>query len=84
MEPGEVYEYRIEISPLASVFGKGHRIKLSLSCMDHTMWPPRDLELGADHQPWHVCRNATVAHQIQLGPPHSSRLLVPLVSGELP
>jgi uncharacterized protein len=84
VEPGKVCEYRIELSPLASVFAKGHRIKLSLSCLDHAQWPPRDIELGADHQPWHLCRNATVAHEIHLGGPHASRLLVPLVSGGLP
>ena len=82
--PGRVCEYRIELSPLASAFPTGHRIKLSLSCLDHTMWPPRDLELGADHQPWHLCRNATVSHQIHRAPEHPSALLLPLVSGGLP
>jgi predicted acyl esterase len=84
VEPGRVLEYRIELSPLASVFPRRHRIKLSISCMDHTMWPPRDLELGADHQPWHVCRNATVTHTIYMDPEHPSALLVPLISGKLP
>ena len=83
IEPGVVYEYRIELSPLASVFEKGHRIKLSISCLDHAMWPPRDPELGADHQPWHVCRSETVSHSIRMGPEHRSRLLLPLVSGKL-
>jgi predicted acyl esterase len=84
VEPGRVYEYRIEVSPLASVFAEGHRFKLSISCMDHTQWPPRDIELGADHQPWHVARNATVTHVIHRDAERPSSLLVPLVSGKLP
>jgi predicted acyl esterase len=84
VEPGRVHEYRIEISPLANVFAEGHRIKLSISSLDHSRWPPRDPELGADHQPWHVCRSVTVAHSIHRGPKHPSALLTPLVSGELP
>jgi uncharacterized protein len=80
VEPGRIYEYRIELSPLANVFPVGARIKLSLSCLDHAMWPPRDLELGADHQPSHVCRKATVAHTIFHDADNLSRLLLPFVS----
>jgi putative CocE/NonD family hydrolase len=79
VEPGRVYEYRIELSPLANVFAAGHRIKLSISCLDHAMWPPRDLELGNDHQPWHLCRKATVTHRIFHDADRPSRLLLPVV-----
>jgi hypothetical protein len=79
VEPGRVYEYRIELSPLATVFKAGHRIKLSISCLDHPMWPPPDLELGHDHQPWHVCRKATVTHTILRDRQRPSRLLLPFV-----
>ena len=79
VEPGRIYEYRIELSPLASVFAPGHRIKLSISCLDHTAWPPRDIELGADHQPWHLCRKATVTHTIFHDAANPSRLLLPFV-----
>ncbi len=83
VEPGEIHEYRIELSPLASVFDRGHRLKLSISCLDHTMWPPRDLELGADHQPWHVCRAETVAHSVHRSAVRPSALLLPVVAGRL-
>lgn len=79
VEPGRTYEYRIELSPLATVFAAGHRIKLSISCLDHPMWPPPDLELGHDHQPWHLCRRATVTHTILHDRRHRSRLLLPFV-----
>jgi uncharacterized protein len=76
---GEVVEYRIELSPMASVVRAGHRLKLSISAMDHAFWPPIDPELGTGHQPWHVCRNATVTHKIAHDRTHRSRLLVPFV-----
>ncbi len=76
VEPGRVLEYRIELSPLATVFGPGHRIKLSVSSADHAQWPPADLELGHDHQPWHLCRKATVTHAIHHDRDHRSRLLL--------
>ena len=79
VEPDRVYEYRIELSPLASVFAPGHRIKLSISCMDHAHWPPPDPELGIGHQPWHVCRKATVTHTIFHDRERPSRLLLPYV-----
>ena len=79
VEPGRVVEYRIELSPLANVFGPGHRIKLSVSCADHAQWPPPDLELGTDHQPWHLCRKATVTHTIFHDRERPSRLLLAFV-----
>jgi predicted acyl esterase len=80
VEPGRIEEYRIELSPLANVFPPGHRIKLSVSCADHAQWPPRDMELGQDHQPWHLCRKATVTHAIFHDRDHRSRLLLAYAS----
>jgi uncharacterized protein len=80
VEPGQVYEYRIELSPLASVFAPAHRIKLSVSCMDHAHWPPPDPELGTGHQPWHLCRKATVAHTIFHDRGRPSHVLLPYMS----
>lgn len=77
--PGKVYEYAIEFSPLANVFLPGHRMRLSISSMDHIQYPPADLELGAGHLPWHICRNATVTHHIHHGPSSPSRLLLPVI-----
>jgi len=76
---GEIVEYRIELSPMSSVLRAGHRLKLSISALDHAHWPPVDPELGTGHQPWHVCRNATVTHRIAHDRAHPSRLLVPFV-----
>jgi putative CocE/NonD family hydrolase len=77
--PGQVIEYAIELSPLANVFLPGHRIRLSVTCLDHLRYPPFDLELGAGHLPWHICRNATVTHHIHHGPATPSHLLLPVI-----
>jgi predicted acyl esterase len=77
--PGEVLEYAIELSPLSNVFGPGHRLRLSITALDHVYYPPFDVELGAGHLPWHICRNATVTHHIHHGPATPSRLLLPVI-----
>lgn len=79
VEPGKIYEYAIELSPLSNVFLPGHRVRLSISSMDHVRYPPPDLELGAGHLPWHICRNATVTHHVHHGPLTPSRLLLPVM-----
>jgi predicted acyl esterase len=78
-EPGEIYEYRIELSPLSTVIRAANRIKLSISCLDHAGWPPVDPELGTGHQPWHVCRGETVTHTIFHDRQRPSRLLLPVI-----
>jgi predicted acyl esterase len=77
--PGEAIEYAIELSPLANVFRAGHRLELSIMCLDHAYWPPPDLELGAGHLPWHVCSHWTATHTIHHGPSTPSRLLLPVM-----
>jgi predicted acyl esterase len=79
VSPGEVLEYAIELSPLANVFSPGHRLRLSITAMDHLLYPPFDQELGAGHMPWHICRNATVTHQVHHGPAAPSHLLLPVM-----
>jgi predicted acyl esterase len=79
VRPGEVVVYAIELSPLANVFGPGHRIRLSVTAMDHQLYPPFDPELGAGHLPWHICRNATVTHHVHHGPATPAYLLLPVI-----
>jgi predicted acyl esterase len=74
-----VHEYRIELSPMSTIVARGHRLKLSISCLDHAGWPPIDPELGTMHQPWHIGRNATVTHSIFHDPQQPSRVLLPFV-----
>jgi len=38
ISPGEIYEYRIELLPIAIVFAKGHRIRIHLSSSSWPLW----------------------------------------------
>jgi predicted acyl esterase len=79
--PGVVYEYAIELSPLSTVIRAGHRLGVSISCLDHLYWPPPDPELGTGHQPWHVARHETVTHTVFHDLERPSRLLLPVIPG---
>lgn len=79
VSPGEIYQYAIELSPVANIFRRNHRLVLSISCQDHAQWPPADLEIGGrGHLPWHVCSAKPVTHRIHHGPSYPSRLLLPI------
>ncbi len=73
--PGEVYEYPIEISPIAHVFRAGHRIKLSIG----TVESPRDWEMVMHWHP-HLCSSKTTVHRIYRNKEFKSHLLLPVVS----
>jgi uncharacterized protein len=80
VRPGEIYEYAIELSPVANIFRRNHRLVVSISCQDHAHWPPADLEIGgAGHMPWHVCSSRTTTHRIFHDPQHPSHLLLPVI-----
>lgn len=80
VEAGVIYEYEIELSPIANVFRRGHRLVLSITSQDHAQYPPADLEIGGrGHLPWHVCSAETITHRIHHDPEHASRLLLPVI-----
>jgi len=76
LEPGKVYEYRIELQPTSNVFLKGHRIRLEISSSNFPLWDRNpntghaqgeDAELRVAHQ--------TVLHSRE----YPSRLVLPLI-----
>ncbi len=72
IEPGKVYEYQIEISPICRTFKTGHRLQLQIASEDHTYTNPlRTLDLHL--LPWPV-ENA-VHHDAK----HPSHLLLPVI-----
>lgn len=77
--PGEVVEYKIGLAPIANLFLRGHRIRLTFAAMDHQFWPPPNAELGLGHTPWHVCSSKTVMHRIYHDDANPSRLVIPVV-----
>lgn len=82
VEPNVMTRYDIEMSPVATVIQKGHRLRLAVSSLDHIYDPAPDLEIGgASHMPTHVGINATVTHHVAYGHEYPSHLLVPITSG---
>lgn len=79
MEPGKVYEIRIELPPTSMVFLKGHRIGLDVSSSNFPRFD-RNLNTGADNE---RTTAFTIAHQTVYHDRHRpSRLILPVISME--
>ena len=79
MEPGEVYELRIDLQATANYFGAGHRIRLEITSSSFPRWE-RNLNTGGrnhDETEWELARNS-----VHHAPTHASRLIVPIVTRE--
>jgi putative CocE/NonD family hydrolase len=48
MQPGEAYQYRIDLGPTSMVFRQGHRLRLTVSSSNFPAYA-RNLNTGADH-----------------------------------
>ena len=79
MEPGEVYELRIDLQATANYFGVGHRIRLEITSSSFPRWE-RNLNTGGrnhDETEWELARNS-----VHHAPMSASRLIVPIVTRE--
>src|SRR5262249_34592179 len=81
--PDEIVEYRIELSPTANLFAAGHRIRLSISCLDHAL-ATSNPHILPGHLPWHIARAETVLHRVHHDLEHPSHLLVPAIGESAP
>jgi hypothetical protein len=76
MEPGEVYEIRLDLHATSNYFGPGHRIRIEVSSSNFPRWS-RNLNTGGnnfDEVEWRVARN-TVHHSAR----YPSHVLLPIV-----
>jgi putative CocE/NonD family hydrolase len=67
LEPGQIYEFRIEIWPTSWVFLAGHRLQLRLAALDQ----------GGQYYLGHLRATDTIYHDSS----HPSHLLLPVVPG---
>ncbi|MBV8630887.1 MAG: CocE/NonD family hydrolase [Silvibacterium sp.] len=79
IEPGKVYEYRIDLWSTSNVFKKGHRIRLEVSSsnfprFDRNLNTGKDAAMSADF----VKATTTVLHDAQ----HPSALVLLVVAGQ--
>lgn len=74
VEPGVVYEYNIEFSPIGHEFGKDHRLEVEIRSME--------LPSGRPEPNWkghHLPSGETIAHKIYQDSEYSSHVLLPFV-----
>jgi uncharacterized protein len=72
LEPGEVYEFLIELSPIAYVLKKGHRLRVMISPTDS----PADVGPLAHYYSWQRVGEDTIYHDAD----RPSRLTVPVLA----
>ena len=77
IEPGKTYEYSIPLGPVATVFPKGHRIRLQISSSSFPKLA-RNLNTGKSN---YTTAETAIAQQIILhDDEHQSRLILPIVA----
>ena len=76
MEPGEIYEFEIEMYPVSNLFRAGHRIRLTVSSSSFPKWYPNGntgREMDED-MPGVVAEN-TIYHDAE----RPSRVILPII-----
>jgi putative CocE/NonD family hydrolase len=68
----KVYEYEIQLRPLAHLFRVGSRIRFEISCIDVP------LEAECYDNMWHMCKCQTCLHKIFRDAKHPSVLMLPV------
>ncbi len=76
IEPGKVYEYKIDLQPTSNVFRKGHRVRLEISSSNFPLWdrnPNTGHKQGYDDE-------LRIAHQtIFHTSEYPSRIVLPVI-----
>ena len=76
MQPGEIYEFTIQLYPTSNLFEAGHRIRLDISSSNFPRFDPNPNtgELLNDHTHTVVARN-TIFHDVT----HPSHVILPVI-----
>jgi uncharacterized protein len=75
--PGQVYEFNMDIWPVANLFPAGHRLALKISSADEA--PENLYQMGHEHLVSQTPNTITVYHNAQ----YPSHLLVPITRGNI-
>lgn len=79
IEPEKIYEYKIEMLPIAILFRKGHRIRIHVSSSSWPLWDRNQNTgnpIGMDAEM--IVAQQTIYHDAD----HPSRIILPIVSDE--
>ncbi len=76
LEPGAIYEFRIELQPTANVWKKGHRIRVNVTSSSFPLWEPNPNTGGdpATETRWEIAQQ-TIYHDAQ----HPSHVVLPII-----
>jgi uncharacterized protein len=75
LEPGKIYEYKIELWPTSNLFRKGHRVRLQLTSSSFPLYD-RNTNAGGQGGPANiVVADQTVLHDRE----HASHLVLPII-----
>jgi len=75
--PGVINEYAIEISAMANLFKRGHRICLDITSLDLPTGTAG--ATNVEYIPYHICSSKTTVHKIYHNEKYSSHLLLPVI-----
>ena len=76
MEPGEVYEFAIDMQITSNVFQRGHRLRVDVTS---SSWPLWDRNLNVAESPESATHWEVAEQQIFHEPAHPSHILLPVV-----
>ena len=77
MEPGKVFQIRVETFPTSNLFARGHRIRLDVSSSN---FPHFDANPNTGEPEGMSAGTSVATNSIHLGGVHPSRLLLPVVN----
>lgn len=76
IEPGKIYEYKIELLPIAIIFKKGHRVRIHVSSSSWPLWDRNQNTgnpIGMDAEM--IVARQTIYHDDE----HPSRIILPII-----
>jgi putative CocE/NonD family hydrolase len=76
IEPGRVYEYRIELMATSNLFKEGHRLRVTVASADY---PSSARNPNTNCRTGHDDESRVASNSIHHSPVHPSRLLAPVV-----
>jgi putative CocE/NonD family hydrolase len=79
IQPGKIYEYKVELLPIAIIFRKGHRIRIHVSSSSWPLWDRNQNTgnpIGMDAKM--IVAQQTIYHDTS----HPSRIILPIIPSE--
>ena len=76
LEPGKVYQFTIEVPPVANLFKRGHRIRIDIASSN---FPRFDVNPGTVDPPWERRTVVRAENRLYHDAEHASRVTLPII-----